>query len=101
MNTDTAFFRDYGIEYDKRIPEHEGTYAVANHIRALLDLLEQGNFSTAQGMNKDFICNDDYNGEIFGKILSMKSLPNWDKIDGFMAREYYNKWVDYREKVTS
>jgi len=52
------------------IPEHEENYAVANHIRALLDLLEMGNFSLAQGMNRDFICNDDYNGEVFEKILS-------------------------------
>ena len=99
MNTETAFFGDYGIEYDKHIPEHEGNYAVANHIRSLLDLLEQGNFSTAQGMNKDFICNDDYNGEVFEKVLSMNALPNWNQIDDFMTKEYYNKWVNFRKKV--
>ena len=98
-NTDTAFFGDYGIEYGKRIPEHVETYAVANHIRALLDLLEQGNFSTAQGMNRDFICNDSYNGEVFSKVYSMNILPNWNQIDGFMTREYYNKWMRYKKEA--
>jgi hypothetical protein len=98
-DTDKAFFGRYGIEYGKRIPEHEGTYAVANHIRALLDLLEMGNFSTAQGMNRDFICNDDYSGEIFERVSSMRALPNWEQIDAFMAREYYNKWVNFKKKV--
>lgn len=97
METERAFFRDYGIEFSKHIPEHNETFAVANHIRALLDLLEAGNFSTAQGMNKDFICNDDYNGEIFEKVSSMKELPNWSDIDCFMTREYYQKWVDFKK----
>jgi len=98
-NTDTAFFRDYGIEFGKRIPEHTETYAVANHIRALLDLLERGNFSEAQGMNEDFICNDSYNNEVFEKVFSMRTLPNWDRIDGFMAREYHNKWINYKKNT--
>jgi len=101
MDTDTAFFKDYGLEYDKRIPEHEETYAVANHIRALLDLLEQGNFSVAQGMNRDYICNDSYNGELFEKVMSMSVLPDWNKIDEFMTKEYYNKWVTFRKKLAS
>lgn len=97
MDTEKTFFKDYGIELQKRIPQHSETYAVANHIRALLDLLEIGNFSTAQGMNKDFICNDDYNDEIFEKVASMKMLPNWSEIDRFMTREYYQKWVNFKK----
>jgi len=98
-DTDKAFFKDYGIEFNKRIPEQTETYAVANHIRALLDLLEQGNFSEAQGMNKDFICNDSYNDEVFEKVFSMRTLLTWERIDDFMAREYYNKWTNYKKKV--
>lgn len=52
-----SVFGDYGIE-------HKGTYDVANHIRALLDLLEMGRFTAAQGMNKDYICNDKYTGQL-------------------------------------
>jgi len=98
-DTDTAFFKDYGIEYGKRIPEHEGTYPVANHIRALLDLLEMRKFSVAQGMNDDFICNDDYNEEVFNKVSMMKSFPHWPEIDQFMGSEYYSKWLDYKKQV--
>jgi len=98
-DTEHSFFKDYGIELDKCIPEHEGTYAVANHIRALLDLLEMGKYSVTQGMNRGYIGNDDYNEEIFAKVTSMKVLPNWLEIDSFMDREYYSKWLDYKRKV--
>jgi hypothetical protein len=98
-DTDTALFGTYGIEYDKHIPEHEETFAVANHIRALLDLLEQGNFSAAQGMNRDFICNADYDREVFEKVAALRSVPHWPKIDAFMAREYYNKWVRFKRRA--
>jgi len=98
-DTEHSFFKDYGIEQDKRIPENEGTYAAANHIRALLDLLEMGKFSVAQGMNRDFIGNDDYNEEIFNKVASMKALSHWPEIDRFMGREYYSKWLYYKRRV--
>ena len=98
-DTENSFFKDYGIEYNKRIPEHEKTYAAANHIRALLDLLEMGKYSVAQGMNRDFIGNDDYNEEIFSKVASMRMLTNWLEIDQFMGREYYSKWLDYKRRV--
>ena len=94
-----SFFGAYGVEMDVSIPEHSETFAVANHIRALLDLLEAGKFSIAQGMNKDFICNDSYTEEIFEKVASMKSLPHWYEIDCFMGREYYGKWLDYKRRA--
>ncbi len=48
-NPMAGLFDNYGIELEKHIPEHDGVYAVANMIRALLDLLEEGNFSVVQG----------------------------------------------------
>ena len=98
-DSENSIFGDYGIEQNSAIPEHEGTYAVANHIRALLDLLEFGNFSVAQGMNNDFICNDDYTDEVFSKVAMMRGLPHWQDIDLFMGREYYGKWLDYKKRV--
>lgn len=94
--SEDSFFGDYGIEYCSVVPENEGTYAVANHIRALLDLLELGNYSTAQGMDEDFIGNDKYTREIFDKVALMRNLPNFCEIDRFMGREYYGKWLDYK-----
>ena len=96
VDSDTMFFRDYGIEQNRSIPEHDGKYGVANHIRALLDLLEIGNFSVAQGMNNDFICNEFYNKEIFNHVYSMKSLDRWKQIDEFMGKEYMMKWFRFK-----
>ena len=98
-STEDSLFGEYGIEYCSNVPGNEGTYAVANHIRALLDLLEIGNYGIAQGMNKDYICNDDYTEEIFSKVLLMKELPNWNSIDLFIGKEYGGRWLSYRDKV--
>ena len=97
-NSEDSFFGEYGIEYYSTVPENNGTFAVANHIRALLDLLELGNYSAAQGMNKDFIGNDDYTREIFDKVALMKNMPHWAKIDSFMGREYYGEWLNYKRR---
>lgn len=93
-----SLFGDYGIESNKTIPEHKEKYNVANHIRALLDLLEDGLFSVAQGMKNDFICTDEYDIEIFDKIYCMRRLKNWSDIDRFMEKEYLMKWVSYKNK---
>ena len=98
-DSENSVFGDYGIELRADVPEHKGNYAVANHIRALLDLLEAGYFSVAQGMNNDFICNDDYTDEVFDKVALMKGLPHWRDIDLFMGCEYYGKWLDYKRKA--
>lgn len=98
LESKDSVFGDYGIEKDKVIPEHKERYNVANHIRAILDLLYMGNFTVAQGMNKDYISNDKYNKEIFEKILLMSNLPHFDKIDKFMTKEYLSKWVDFKKE---
>lgn len=99
LNSKESIFGNYGIEKDKTIPENEGIFNVANHIRALLDLLAQGKFSLAQGMNRDFICNDLYTQEIFKKVSLMRDLSNWDDIDRFMGKEYYSKWLEFKENA--
>ncbi len=97
LDSESSLFGDYGIEHDKKIPKHAETYPVANHIRALLDLLAQGNFAVAQGMNNDFICNPGYDDEIFSQVMKMDKLPIWGEIDCFMGREYKLKWLNYKE----
>jgi hypothetical protein len=96
--SEDSVFGDYGIEREVTIPEHTGKFNAANHIRALLDLLELGNYSEAQGINRDFIGNDDYNEEVFDKVIMMRDLPHWHKIDSFMGSEYYSKWVNYKRR---
>jgi len=93
--SEDSLFGNYGIEKKSNIPEHEGTFYTANHIRALLDLLEEGNFPTAQGMRDELICNDKYTQEIFEKVILMQKLPHWKKISAFMGKEYMMQWVNY------
>ena len=97
-DSDSTFFKEYGLEANHRIPEHEELFVVANTIRALLDLLFDGNFSVAQGMNNDFICNDKYDNEVFNKVNEMRVLSHWPDIDSFMEKEYKLKWLIYKEK---
>lgn len=90
-----SIFGDYGIESGHRIPHHEGTYNVANTIRALLDLIDDGNFAQAQGMNSAFICNPAYDSEVFEKVYLLSSRDNWHEISAFMGREYRTKWLRF------
>ncbi len=97
-DSEKMFFKDYGIEYPKKIPNDDKDYYVANHIRAILDCLEIGNFAIIQGMRDELICNDDYTMEIFDKVYRMKNLKNWKDIDKFMVSEYYMEWIRYKKK---
>ena len=95
-----SVFRDYGIEMNKTLNflNNSPTMNVANHIRACLDLLTEGNFGLVQGMNRDFIANEKYDLEIFNKVMLLKNDPNWKNIDQFMGKEYKMKWLKYKEK---
>lgn len=95
--SEQSVWGDYGIETNRSIPflSETATYNVANHIRALLDLLYEGNFSVAQGMKEDFICTDEYDEEVFDKVFMMKNSSMWGDINSFMQIEYEEKWKDF------
>jgi hypothetical protein len=97
-DTTQSVFGAYGIDHGVSIPGHTEKYDVANHIRALLDLLEQGVFSVAQGMNKDFICNSEYTEEVFDKVSLLHGVQHWPQIDRFMGREYAGEWLAYKRR---
>lgn len=93
VNSENSIFGDYGIEQDKIVPEHEGTYNVANHIRAILDLISKKRFDLVSNFNNDFICNDVYTNEIFEKVALL--LPD-NEIYNFMYKTYgriWKKWI--------
>ena len=96
-NSEDSVFGGFGIESGVAIPGHKDKYYAANHIRALLDLLETGNLSLAQGMNNDYICNDAYTDIIFEKVALLHNLPHWGEIDRFMGKEYCAKWLDFKK----
>lgn len=103
LESEQSIWGDYGIEMHKDVPYLDnGKYNVANHIRALLDLINLNKFSVAQGMNDDFICNEKYDEEIFEKIYELKHIKSsneWDKIDKFMIKEYRRKWYNFKKRM--
>ncbi|MCM1131553.1 MAG: hypothetical protein NC310_05785 [Roseburia sp.] len=94
-DTEDSIFKDFGIEYNKKIPEHTQTYPVANHVRACLDLIDHGQFGYAQGMNKNYISNKALNQIIFSKVLLLKNNKNWEEIKKFMNKEFTMEWIRF------
>lgn len=93
-----SLFSDYGIEDCGCVPEHSGGYKIANTLRALLDLIDEGKFSIAEGAREDFICNEAYTQEFFSKVFMLrgvKSGEDWEKIDKFMRKEYRFDWTNF------
>lgn len=95
--SNNSILKDYRIETNQSVKflNSSKKYNVANHIRALLDMLIIGNYGYAQGMKEDYICNDKYTKEIFNQVLKLKTLDNWTKINKFMTHEYKMKWLNY------
>ena len=93
--SNSSIFGDYGIEKRRTIPDNKGIYCVANHIRAVLDLIESKKFSDIQNFNKEYICDDAYDEEIFEKVKLL--LPD-KKISDFMHKTYGRKWRIWIEK---
>jgi hypothetical protein len=94
MDSTESVFGNYGLERKRE----GGNLPVANHIRALLDMLAEGNFSDSRGMRDDFISNDEYTGEIFDKVFLLRKNELWNEIDAFMRKEYMLEWVNYLEE---
>ncbi|WP_418466901.1 hypothetical protein [Faecalibacillus faecis] len=95
-----SVLKDYGIEEKRNVKflNSSNNYNVANHIRALLDMLLAGNYGYAQGMKEEYICNEHYTNEIFKQVWKLKNEDNWNKINDFMKREYKMKWINYLEE---
>lgn len=98
-DSDKSRFKDWGIEYNKHIPESKNLYNVANDLRAILDLLEdEKNLGYLKGFYNDFICTDEYNSVFFEKVYMLKKLPHWGKIDSLMSREFLWEWDKFKKE---
>lgn len=84
-------FGNYGIEDNCRVPQHPGSHKVANHIRYFWIYWRMA----ISVMHKECICTDEYNSEIFEKILLLKSHENGKTVNSFMGKEYGRKWLDF------
>lgn len=96
----SSIFGDYGLEANREIPNHEEPFVVANHIRAILDMLEMDIISPLRGMDNDLICNDRYTKVLFDKVLLLRDSYNWNKINEFMKSEYKLVWLKYLEDIS-
>ena len=99
LESDDSVFKKFGIETNKKIPEHYQLYNVANHIRSCLDLIDRGEFAKVEGMARDFLYtkDDKYIKLIFNKILLLKNSSNWQQINNFMLKEYDLKWLNFNK----
>ena len=95
LDSDKTIFKDWGIETDKSIPEHEELYNVANTLRAILDLMVKGSTGYLKGFRDDFICTDRYNQEFFEKVWMLRDLPHWEDINNLMKREFMFEWDNF------
>ena len=98
LESSNSIFGDYGIEKNKQISflNPKINYNVANHIRALLDLMYLNKLGIVQGMRDNYICNDNYTIEIFQKVIMMKHCNNWNEIDNLMSDEYKMQWIKFK-----
>ncbi len=95
--TEDSPFGTWGL-YETEIPCHE-QMLVANHVRACLDLIAQGFFSSAGGMREYFISDDSFNDLIFEKVWQLRGQDNWEEINDFMGKEYLCDWLDFKETM--
>lgn len=100
LDSNKSIFKDYGIELNKTLPSGE-VVPVANHIRACLDMLENGDFVNLQGMKNDYICCDLYNDEIFKQVMKLRKNQNWKEIDDFMSKEYKLSWINFKREESA
>lgn len=75
-----------------------GQFAVANHIRACLDLLSWGDFGTPGGMREHFLADDGYAPVVFAQVKKLAGSAGWDRVDAFMEQEYRLLWTKYRRE---
>jgi hypothetical protein len=90
-------FGDFGIEIDRALPNGQMA-AVANHLRALLDLLELGYIQAASGMRRSYLGTNEYDNEFFAKVAQLDDSPYWKSIYRLMSHEYYLRWVRWYEQ---
>jgi hypothetical protein len=94
--TDESPLGQRGI-YERDVPT-KGKMPVANHIRAIADLLDKGFYGPAQGAREDFINNEDLTPLVFDMVWMLRGNKNWVGIDTFMGKEYGCDWLVFKER---
>lgn len=94
-DTEESLFGDWGIEYNKTIPKHTEKYAVANDLRAILDLMVDNRLRYIKNFRNDWICTDEYNEIFFEQVVKLRTLPHWEDINKLMKSEFMYEWDNF------
>lgn len=94
-------FGNWGIEKNKLVPYREFcTYDVANHVRAYVDLLYEGQFEVCKDLFFEAINNAKCRLDIFTLVNGkLRGLPEYPAIFAFMDNEFGNAWHSYLQSV--
>ena len=97
QESDDNPLKDFGI-YKTKIPlrKDDKEYFVADHIRACLDMLQNGDYFQPEGMRKDYLDDDPkFDKLVFPQVVKLSELDNFDKIVQFFEREYKARWFRF------
>lgn len=101
-DSDKSPLKDFGIEKNIYIDELNANYNVANHIRACVDILDEGRYTLVSGMRYDFFDNnEDIIPDLFNCVFSLKSQKTqkeWESISQIMEKDYMLKWIVFLQE---
>lgn len=96
-----SIFGDWGIETRTyTIGGKHRQWPVASHVRACLDMLEQGHVGDAQGMREHYIGNEKYTPTLLAKAQALRSTKHWEAANRLLGEEYGLLWIDACTKET-
>ena len=100
--SDDSVMKEKGIEKDVYVRELGGRYNVANHIRAIADLLDDGDYVTAEGMRNDYLDDDRrFDSTLFEYVYALKETKSecdWWRISLRGEQDYMLKWLKFLEE---
>lgn len=96
LDSDELPWGTWGIEIDSdvSVPQDSATHHnIANHVRAIADMIARRRFTLAQGACEDYLDGHDYDAEISQHIAMLEGIDGWDEINAFMVAEFGSAWA--------
>ena len=91
-NTEDSLLGSYGIETGFTVPQHDGTFAVADTVRALIDLIVSCRFSEAEGFRQQPYWHESLMPELFYRVWVFYGYPMWEAVATFLWQECGKAW---------
>ena len=100
-DSDSSIYGEYGIERNIQIPLNHKRFNVANHLRAVLDMLVENPNTSLYRFRDEFVSTNKYDQEFMGKIWEARILPNWKDIEEIVVHDYLMDWVNFKREHDS